>query len=176
MKKETKVKLTFSSMAVAFLLTSPLAIQPVFAQGENRTEASENRVSDDPISELNLTPEQRQQIRAIRQENQEERASINHRLREANQSLQEALDVDNPDEATLEPLLRQIGMLQAEQMRLRVLSEVRIRRVLTPGQQELLRNLRAARRLRRQTNPREGLRRFPNQRNTFRQVLPRNRP
>jgi Spy/CpxP family protein refolding chaperone len=176
MKKETKIKFAVSSVAVAFLLISPLATRLVFAQGENRTEPSDNRVSDDPIRELNLTPEQRQQIRAIRQENQEERTSINRRLREANQSLQEALDVDNPDEATLEPLLRQIGMLQAEQMRLRVLSEVRIRRVLTPEQQELLRNLRAVRRLRRQTNPREGLRRFPNQRNTFRQVVPRNRP
>jgi Spy/CpxP family protein refolding chaperone len=174
MKNETKVNLTFS--VVAFLFTGSLGVLPVIAQGEHRNETTENRVSEDPIRELNLTPEQRQTIRTIRQENQEERASINRRLREANQSLQEALDVDNPDEATIEPLLRQVGMLQAEQMRLRVLSEVRIRRVLTPEQQELLRNFRMARRLRRQSNPRENLRRFPNQRNGFRDVPPRNRP
>ena len=42
----------------------------------------------DPIRQLNLTPEQREQIRAIRQNNQNERAATGQKLREANRALQ----------------------------------------------------------------------------------------
>ena len=136
---------------------------------------------DDPIRELNLTPEQRAQIRAIRQQNQEERATTNRRLREANQALELALDEDTPDEAIVEQRVRDVAMLQASQMRLRVLSEVRIRRVLTAEQRALLRQFRLARRLRREpkyVNPRrEGFnRRFPNQRNGLNPATPPSRP
>lgn len=124
----------------------------------------------DPIRELNLTPEQRAQIREIRQENQEERATINRRLRQANQVLEQTLDEDNPDEDLVERRVREVALLQAAQMRLRVLSEVRIRRVLTAEQRALLRRFRLARRLRRERNDRNprqdsfnNLRRFPNQ-------------
>jgi len=95
----------------------------------------------DPIRQLNLTPEQREQIRAIRQNNQNERAAECKKLREANRALQLALNADNPDEAVIEQRLKEVAEAQASQMRLRVLSEVRIRRVLTAEQRVLLRSL-----------------------------------
>ena len=129
--------------------------------------------NDDPIQELRLTPEQRQQIRAIREEMQEERASVNQRLREANRALQEALESDNPDEGLLQQKARDLAEAQAGQIRLRVLSEVRIRRVLTPEQRVLLRELRQSRQFARdrvfeQRRRRDSLvnpRRLPGQRN-----------
>lgn len=177
MKNKLRIKTFCSSLAL--LLAATLGVQRANAQQPQQpNEAPQHNVGDDPIRELNLTPEQRAQIRAIRQENQEERASINQRLREANRSLQAALDLDSPDEATVEQLLSQVTTLQAAQMRMRVLSEVRIRRVLTPAQRAVLRELRLARQqLRRdlQTPRRNGL--TPrNRRNGLRPVAPRIRP
>jgi Spy/CpxP family protein refolding chaperone len=99
-------------------------------------------VGSDPIRELNLSPEQREQIRTIRQQSQAERAAINERVREANRALEAVLDSDNPDEAAVEQRLREVAAAQAAAMRMRILTEVRIRRVLTSEQRTLLRALR----------------------------------
>ncbi len=128
----------------------------------------------DPIRELNLTPEQRRQIRAIREQLREERAAINLRLREAIRALDEALDVDNPDEAAIEKLIRDVAAAQVASMRMRVLSELRIRRVLTAEQIAVLRGLQREERryrqleeLRRRREAFEGQRGSPNQQNTL---------
>ena len=101
------------------------------------------RAASDPIEQLQLLPEQRQKIRAIRESTREERAMINLRLRQANIALQQALDVDNPDDAVIEQRLRNVAAAQADSMRMRVLTEVKIRRVLTPEQVAILKSLQA---------------------------------
>jgi Spy/CpxP family protein refolding chaperone len=137
--------------------------------------------NDDPIQELRLTPEQSQKIRAIRQEMQEERASVNQRFREANRALQEALESDNPDEALIQQRARDLAEAQAAQIRMRVMSEIRIRRVLTLQQRALLRELRQTRQFARDRafeqrrrdlliNPR----RLPRQRNGLGPTTPSN--
>ena len=97
---------------------------------------------DDPVRELNLSPEQREKIRALREQTRDERAAINQRLRATNRALEEVLDSDNPNEAVIEERLRDVAQAQAASMRMRVLTEFRIRRVLTPEQQTTLRTLR----------------------------------
>lgn len=109
---------------------------------QSQTGAQPRPFRDDPIRELNLSPEQRERIRAIREQLQGERATINQRLRETNRALEAALDADNPDESVVEQRLRDVAAAQAAAMRMRVLSEVRIRRVLTPEQLITLRTLR----------------------------------
>lgn len=96
----------------------------------------------DPIRQLNLTPEQREQIRSIREQSKEERAAINQHVSEANRALEEALDSDSPDEALVEQRVRDAVAAQAAAMRIRIFTEVRIRRVLTLEQRNLLRSLR----------------------------------
>ena len=96
----------------------------------------------DPIRQLNLTPEQREQIRAIREDKKKERAEIAMRVREANRALEEALDSDTPDEAVVEQRMRDLGAAQTAAMRMRILTEVRIRKVLTREQLVILRGLR----------------------------------
>ena len=139
----------------------------------------------DPIQQLNLTPEQREQIRAIREENRTERAAINARVREANRALQAELDVDNPDETLVDQRVRELGIAQAAAMRMRILTEIRIRRVLSPEQRALLRSLQAqAQELRRErllTNPlrqqrQEERRALQNQRNGIRPLQNQRRP
>jgi Spy/CpxP family protein refolding chaperone len=127
---------------LAFLSAVPSASGQTVQQPGATAEPQQGGAGGDPISQLNLTPEQRQQIRSIRQGNQAERAAINQRVREANRSLEEALDSDTPDEAVVEQRTRDLGAAQAAAMRMRILTEVRIRKVLTLEQLRILRTLR----------------------------------
>ena len=71
------------------------------------------RGGGDPIRELNLTAEQREQIRLIREQNRAERATINQRVRETNRALEEALESDNPDQSVLEQRIQEVSVAQA---------------------------------------------------------------
>lgn len=141
------MKHTFSNLLViAMLALAAAQIVP----GQTPPEQQQQTISDarqggfggDPIRQLNLTPEQREQIRTIRETNKVERAAIGVRVREANRALEEALDSDEPDEAMVEQRMRELGAAQSEAMRMRILTEVRIRRVLTREQLKILRGLR----------------------------------
>jgi Spy/CpxP family protein refolding chaperone len=127
-------------------------------------EPQQRAFGGDPIQQLNLTPEQREQIRSIRENNRADRAAINEQLREANRALEEALNSDNPDEALVEQRLRSVAEAQAASTRMRVLTEIRIRRVLTLEQRNILRSLqqqaRESRRERMLANPEERQRRL----------------
>lgn len=125
---------------LAFAAAVPAAGQSP-QQPAEAPETQQNAAPVDPIRELNLTPEQRQQVRTIRENNKVERAEIGERLRAANDALNAALNADNPDEAVVEQRLRDVAAAQAAAMRMRILTEIRIRRVLTVPQRETLRLL-----------------------------------
>jgi Spy/CpxP family protein refolding chaperone len=147
-------KITLSvAAATAVICAAPH--NPLSAQQPQQTDPQQRPAAEDPIRELNLSPEQREQIRAIRQQLQAERAETNRRLRETNQALEEALDADNPDEGVIDQRVRDFATAQAAAVRMRVLSEVRIRRVLTPDQLVTLRTLRQKARLARGERLRE---------------------
>lgn len=131
---------------LAFAAAVPTAAQST-QQPSEAPESQQNAAPSDPIRELNLTPEQRQQIRTIRENNKIERADIAERLRTANEALNTALNADNPDEALVEQRLRDVASAQAAAMRMRILTEIRIRRVLTAQQRETLRLLQRQARL-----------------------------
>jgi Spy/CpxP family protein refolding chaperone len=96
----------------------------------------------DPIEQLRLTPDQRQRIRMIFEENKEERQSINRRVREANVALDQALDAEPANENLIDQRLTELATAQAAQMRMRVYTELKIRRELRPEQITTLRRLR----------------------------------
>lgn len=155
---------------------------PTYLLAQQPPEGQQGGAVADPIRDLNLSPEQRERIRAIREQMRDERAAINQRLRETNRALEEVLDSDNPDDAVVEQSLRAVAEAQAASMRMRVLSEIRVRRVLTPEQLATLRalrqNARDSRRERKLENNdmrrREGIerRRLPNG-NTIAPVSPK---
>jgi Spy/CpxP family protein refolding chaperone len=168
-------------VAVVFLAAVPV-IHGQTAQQQPATPEPQQGV--DPIRQLNLTPEQRQQIRSIREQNKTERAAINERLRESNRILEEALNAENPDEALVEQHVREVAAAQAAAMRMRILTEIRVRRVLTPEQRVILRSLqRQAKDIRRErllADPDERQRRqeersraLQNQRNGLEPIFPR---
>jgi Spy/CpxP family protein refolding chaperone len=143
-------------LAALVLFPSVTSIHAQAIQQQSGSSEAQQAVAD-PIQQLNLAPEQREQIRAIREENRTERAALNARVREANRLLQAELDVDNPDEALVDQRVRELGIAQAAAMRMRILTEIRIRRVLTPEQRNILKSLQQqAQELRRErllTNP-----------------------
>ena len=78
----------------------------------------------------------------IFEENKEERQSVNRRVREANVALDQALDAEPTDEAVIDQRLRELATAQAAQMRMRIYTELKIRRELRPEQIAILRRLR----------------------------------
>src|SRR5215213_4135748 len=96
----------------------------------------------DPIEQLRLTPEQRQRIRLIFEENKDERQSINRRVREANVALDQSLDAEPTNENVIDQRLNELATAQAAQMRMRIQTELKIRRELRPEQLATLRRLR----------------------------------
>ena len=137
-----KVPVSLLIAAFLFFLAAPSDYGQVPQQQANQAETQQAAPQNDPIRQLNLAPEQREKIRSIREQNKSERAAINERTREAYRALEEVLDVDNPDETLVEQRLREVATAQAASMRMRILTEVRIRRVLTPEQLNTLRTLR----------------------------------
>jgi Spy/CpxP family protein refolding chaperone len=149
--------------AVAFFITVPsVSGQTVQDQQPGPPMPQQRQFAGDPIRQLNLSPDQLEQIRTIRQHNQKERAAINERVRETNRALESVLDAESPDEALVEQRMQEASAAQAAAMRMRILTEVRIRKVLTAEQRALLRTMRQeANQLRRERplrNPEDRLR------------------
>ena len=96
----------------------------------------------DPIEQLRLSPEQRQRVRLIFEDTKNERQRINRRVREANVALDQALDAEPIDEAVIDQRINELAAAQAAQMRMRIQTELRIRRELRPEQLATLRRLR----------------------------------
>jgi len=177
------------ALGLAFIAPSSVLALPVagVAQQPQEANAQPAGAPQDPIAQLNLSPEQRQQIRAIREQSKEERAAINRRLRETQIALDQAQDSENPNESLIEQRAREAGEAQTASIRLRALTETRIRRVLTPEQVKTLRQLRAqAQILRREQRLENGAnegrgrgvngRGLPNQRNGILPGARRNNP
>jgi Spy/CpxP family protein refolding chaperone len=99
-------------------------------------------LTPDPIEQLRLTPDQRQAIRQIVAQTKNERQITNRRVREANVALDQALDAEPTDENLIEQRINELTTAQAAQLRMRIHTEMRIRRVLRPEQLATLRRLR----------------------------------
>ena len=96
----------------------------------------------DTIEQLRLTPEQRQRIRMIFEESKDQRQATNRRVREANLSLNQALDAEQTDNNLVETRINELAAAQAAQLRMRIQTELRIRRELSPEQLATLKRLR----------------------------------
>jgi hypothetical protein len=89
-----------------------------------------------------LSPDQIQRIRLIQRDTKDERAAITLRLREANRALEETLDSENVDESLIDQRMQDVNAAQNAQLRLRIQTELRIRRILNPEQRAMLKDIR----------------------------------
>src|SRR4051812_43149565 len=93
----------FSALLLAVLMSFGIA-----ARGQDTPPEDPGGPPRDPITQLRLTPEQRQRIRQIREQNKDLRSTVNDRMRESNIALEQALDADNPNEAEIEQKLKEL--------------------------------------------------------------------
>src|ERR1041385_3616615 len=104
----------YAQTLVLITAISALAGAP-HANAQQQTEQQQQQAPADLVLQLNLTPEQREKIRSIREQTKAERAGINERVRQANLALETALDADSPDETLVEQKLREVNAAQAAQ-------------------------------------------------------------
>lgn len=110
----------------------------VYAQEESPTgDAPKRNLNQDRpslLAELNLTPNQIQQIRRINRENQAIKREAQQRLREAKRSLDQAIYADNADETEIRARLKDAQQAHAEVLKINSATEFAVRRVLTAEQ------------------------------------------
>ena len=94
------------------------------------------------FAELGLSPDQRQQIRRIRQEGRPRMIEARMALGEAQRKLDMAIYADTLNESEVQVRLREFHTAEAELARLRFESELSIRKVLTPEQLVRFRDIR----------------------------------
>ncbi len=94
------------------------------------------------LMQLNLSPEQRATLIEIRRESVAEGQPLVRRLNQARRALDEAIYADNIDETVIEISTREMAAAQAAVLHMRAMTELRVRRVLTPEQLSLFRQLR----------------------------------
>jgi len=129
------------------LLLSPLCASAV-AQEQDEPEAQPQATPRRPAREinlmqrLNLTREQRQRLREIRQQSEPELRDLARRVRLARRALDEAVYADAADEALVEQRSRELAVLQNLLTHTRAVTEMKVRRVLTDEQLRLFRHLR----------------------------------
>lgn len=117
------------------------------------------------LRELGLTPQQVQQMRFINRENREKMREAQFRRVETLKNLDQAIYADQVDEQLVKTRLRELVEAQAEIARIMTMTELAIRKVLTPEQLVRFRELRqrfAERRQNRQARPGDFLRNKPN--------------
>lgn len=134
------------SLALLLFTLSPAGVR---AQDDSATPQRETRRDGGRFrglrQRLNLTPEQLEQIKAIREQNKEEWRTVRQRINQAQRALDEAIYADQTDEAMVEARARDVAEAHSAMARMRALMELKIRRVLTPEQLNTLRTLRQQR-------------------------------
>ncbi|HEY0407434.1 MAG TPA: Spy/CpxP family protein refolding chaperone [Pyrinomonadaceae bacterium] len=129
---------------VAFLCFSTLRASAQESGPAPASEVEQNagNQNGDLIKTLGLTREQLLKIRTIREQNKEERQMATQRLRNAQQALDAAIYSDETSEPVVEERARELAAAQTAMIRLRAMTELSIRRVLTAEQLGTLRGLR----------------------------------
>lgn len=115
-----------------------LAFTAVKAQDKPPTDAPKPQF-DEPrrpnlLQELGLNQEQRQQIRRLNADKKPLIREAQMRLREANRNLDQAIYADNIAETEIGARLKEVQLAQAEVIKIRSLTELAVRKILTPEQ------------------------------------------
>ncbi|MBA3440998.1 MAG: periplasmic heavy metal sensor [Pyrinomonadaceae bacterium] len=153
-------EITLKRTAFTSVFTLSIFFFVLFAQAQAQQEA-------DPLAQrqaqnaggllraLNLSPEQRAQIRMLREQNKETARTARRRLGQAYRALNEAIHADSVDEREIESRVQEVGTAHVEVERLRAQVELQIRRVITPDQLNALRRMRRQARSERQQRRQE---------------------
>jgi Spy/CpxP family protein refolding chaperone len=127
------------------LSLSMLAIFGVGAFAQEGTPQPQPKAQDEKpnlLQQLGLSSDQLRQIRQLNQDRKPAMDVAQRRVREANQALDAAIYSDNVDEDNVKARLNELQQAQADIALLRFTNELAIRKVLTPDQLGRFRELR----------------------------------
>jgi Spy/CpxP family protein refolding chaperone len=143
--KKLLTKRTAATATILFIFLLAVSSSRVLAQNPGDApqgdQAQANQGADWKV-QLKLTPDQLEKIRAITEQNRVEGQPIRRRVNQAQRALEEAIYSDNVNESEIEQRARELAEAQAAQVRMRAMTELSIRRVLTPEQLNTFRAIR----------------------------------
>lgn len=142
MKPLTRKSLASVACGFAFAL---LTLSPADARSQNpdttnaqQQEGAESQTNPNDtaglLKQLNLSPEQLTQIRAIQAESVPQALVLRRQLNQAQRAFNDTIYSDTADESLIEQRVRNVAEAQAAVLRHRAQTELRVRRVLTPEQ------------------------------------------
>lgn len=102
-----------------------------------RMQRHENKM-EKIIQELNLTPQQQEQIKQLRAQREGQAKSLRDGLRSARQSLKAELDRQNIDEAKVKTIAQELKQLEGQMIDMRISRVLEMKKVLTPEQYQIL--------------------------------------
>lgn len=141
MKKYNFITLILTGFLIAFSILSAHAqeeMPPADAPAPNFNKKPRPNL----LAELELTPNQIQEIRRINQDIKPKRREAQQRVMEAQKALDEAIYSDSVDEADIQARLKTLQLAQAEIIKMRSMTEFAVRRILNPEQLARFRELR----------------------------------
>jgi len=137
MKKFNFLTLIFAGLLLAFSF-SPVQAQEEPAPNQN----FDKKPRPNLLAELGLSPDQIQQIRRVNREKQPLMREAQQNLRVANRNLDQAIYADSVDETSIQAKLKEVQLAQAEVFKIRSMTELAVRRILTPEQLVKFREIR----------------------------------
>jgi len=133
MKKLNLLTLVFTGLLLSVCF-STVSAQPELPPSDAPNQNLNRKPRPNLLAELNLSPEQIQQIRRINREKQPLIREAQQRVREANRNLDAAIYADVGDETEIQSRLKEAQTAQAEVSKIRFLTEYAVRKVLNPDQ------------------------------------------
>jgi len=155
--KRLFIKQRAAAVTLGFILLFAVSSSRALAQNSNDAQQGDQAQTqgNDWKDQLKLTPDQLEKIRAIQEQNRVEGQPIRRRVNQAQRALDEAIYSDNASDAEIDRLAHELAEAQADQVRMRAMTELKIRRVLTPEQINTFRAIRRQRAIENQIKRRQ---------------------
>jgi Spy/CpxP family protein refolding chaperone len=125
------------SMALVLFFTSVASAQP-FCQRFKRTDKARTAVFDNTIQELNLSPEQKQQITEQKNKEKEEALALKEKLSATRAALSKELEKENIDRAKINALISEMKELIGKRIENKIKGVLSLKEILTPEQFRIL--------------------------------------
>lgn len=134
------VRLTWGRQAQAFVLAiAGVALFTVAASARQADPAPGRRgMMPRPFAQLNLTAEQRQQVNKVLQEQRMAGEDERAELRKAHEELRAAIFGTSTDQGQVDAIVSRIAQLEADALRARVATQMKIASILTAEQKAQL--------------------------------------
>ncbi len=129
-----RLQQTFSLLLLAALVSMPALSQ------KQPMAPREDMLRPRFMERLNLSKEQKSQIEKLRTDFQKQQIAQRAKIQTAAVELRQLLRAENPDKAAIEKKINELAQLRAQLSTARVNQMLNVRKILTPEQQQMIRD------------------------------------